>query len=236
MSAARIEAVLFDLDGTLLHTSPDLTVAANAALLECGLPGIAPERVQSFVGKGIDELVARCLRHHGQPDAGELFARLRDAYFRHYGRVNGDHASFYDGVREGLDAFAAAGLKLGVCTNKSARFARPLLERFGIASRFEVIVGGDTAARKKPHGDPLLWACEAWSLAPAAVLMIGDSINDALGARAAGCPVWLVPYGYNEGMPVQGIECDGIVATLLEAAELLRQRNFKPYPHPNPLP
>ncbi len=234
MIPARIKAVLFDLDGTLLHTSPDLAVAANAALLECGLPGIAPAQVQSFVGKGIDELVARCLRHHEQPDAGELFARLRDAYFRHYGRVNGDHATFYAGVREGLDAFGAAGLKLGVCTNKSARFAGPLLERFGLAAHFDMIVGGDTAARKKPYADPLLWACKAWSLAPAAVLMIGDSINDALGARAAGCPVWLVPYGYNEGMPVQGLDCDGIVASLLEAAELLQRRNFNPYPAPSP--
>lgn len=240
MSSARIEAVLFDLDGTLLHTSPDLSVAANAALLECGLPAIAPERVESFVGGGIDLLVARCLRHLDRPDAGDLFERLRKAYFHHYERVNGDHASFYAGVREGLGAFAAAGLKLGVCTNKSARFALPLLERFDLTRHFGVIVGGDTAARKKPHPDPFLWACGAWSLAPARVLMIGDSDNDALGARAAGCPVWLVPYGYHGDEPVRNIDCDGIVSNLFEAATLLRSRDFSPYPndypHPKPSP
>lgn len=242
MSSTRIEAVLFDLDGTLLHTSPDLAVAANLALAECGLPAIEQGRIETFIGKGIDVLVQRCLREVCQPDSGTVLDRLRQAFMRHYELSNGLHASGYQGVVEGLDAFRAAGLRLGVCTNKSARFTQPLLDRFDLSHYFDVVVSGDTAPRKKPDAAPMLWACEVLALPAPAVLMIGDSDNDALGARAAGCPVWLVPYGYHGGEPVRNIDCDGIVSTLLEAALLLRSRDFCPYlndyphPHPNPSP
>ena len=232
--------MLFDLDGTLLHTSPDLAVAANLALAECGLPAVEQGRIETFVGKGIDVLVQRCLREVCQPDSGALFDRLRQAFMRNYEQGNGLHASFYEGVVDGLDAFRAAGLRLGVCTNKSARFTLPLLERFELSHYFDVVVSGDTAPRKKPDAAPMLWACEVLALPAHAVLMIGDSDNDALGARAAGCPVWLVPYGYHGSEPVRNIDCDGIVSTLLEAATFLRSRDFSPYPndypHPNPSP
>ena len=114
--------MLFDLDGTLLHTSLDLAAAASAALAERNLPNIDPALVEQFVGKGIDVLVQRCLRHLGQPDTGLVFEGLREAYMRHYETINGKYAKPYPGVIEGLDAMRNAGLKLGVCTNKTARF------------------------------------------------------------------------------------------------------------------
>lgn len=218
-----IQAVLFDLDGTLLHTSPDLAAAASAALAECALPNIDAALIEQFVGKGIDVLVQRCLRHLGRPDTGLMFEGLREAYMRHYETLNGKYAEPYPGVFEGLDAMRAAGLKLGVCTNKSARFTTLLLARCNMAQYFSVVVSGDTTARKKPYPDMIEYAANRWGTTVSEILFIGDSSNDTAAARAAGCPVWVVPYGYNEGEPVQGLDCDGIVSTLLEAAEKLRE-------------
>jgi phosphoglycolate phosphatase len=220
-AGTQIKAVLFDLDGTLLHTSPDLAAAASAALRECGYADIDPARVEQFVGKGIDVLVQRCLRHIGEADNGPVFEKMCAAYMRHYEALNGVHATPYDGVFEGLDALRAAGYQLGVCTNKTARFTQPLLERCNMAHYFDVVVSGDTTARKKPHPDMIEYAANRWGTRVSEILFIGDSGNDTAAARAAGCPVWVVPYGYNEGEPVQNLDCDGIVATLLEAAQRL---------------
>ena len=217
--------MLFDLDGTLLHTSPDLAAAASAALTERNLPNIDPVLVEQFVGKGIDVLVQRCLRYLSEPDTGPVFEGLRDAYMRHYEILNGKYASPYPGVIEGLDAMRDAGLKLGVCTNKSARFTAPLLARCNMAEYFSVVVSGDTTARKKPHPDMIEYAANRWGTMVSEILFIGDSGNDTAAARAAGCPVWVVPYGYNEGEPVRGLDCDGIVTTLLEAAHRLASGN-----------
>ncbi len=216
-----VRAVLFDLDGTLLHTSPDLAAAASAALAECGLGDIDAATVERFVGKGIVVLVERCLRHLGQPDHGSGFDALLAAYWRQYDAHNGRYATPYEGVFAGLDAMREAGLQLGVCTNKTARYTLPLLERCNMAHYFSVIVSGDTTARKKPAPDMLEYAANRWGTKVSEILFIGDSGNDTAAARAAGCPVWVVPYGYNEGEPVQSLDCDGIVATLFEAAQQL---------------
>lgn len=220
-----IRAVLFDLDGTLLHTSPDLAAAASAALAECGHGDIDAATVERFVGKGIDVLVQRCLRHLGWSDHGPAFDALLAAYWRHYEVLNGRHATPYDGVFAGLDAMRDAGLQLGVCTNKSARFTLPLLERFNLTHYFSVTVSGDTTARKKPAPDMIEYAANRWGTKVSEILFIGDSGNDTAAARAAGCPVWVLPYGYNEGEPVENLDCDGIVSTLLEAAQALLAAN-----------
>lgn len=220
----NIAHVLFDLDGTLLHTSPDLAAAASLALAECGLPPIDAPTVETFVGGGIDLLVRRLLAHFGDRSGRVPFEVLRQAYMRHYEAVNGDHATLYPGVKEGLDAMRAMGLALGVCTNKTARYTLPLLERCDIAGYFDVVVCGDTTARRKPHPDMIEHAAKLWRTSVSTILMIGDSGNDSAAARAAGCPVWLVPYGYNEGRPVQGMDCDGIVSSLHAAAFCLRDR------------
>ena len=217
-----VRAVLFDLDGTLLHTSPDLVAAANAALAECGLPPIDGALIESMVGRGVDELVRRCLRHLRRADHGVEFDHLLAAYMRHYEACNGDHASLYPGVLTGLDAMRSMGLALGVCTNKPTRFTQPLLDRYNIAHYFSVAVCGDTTARKKPAPDMIEFAANHWQASVSSLLMIGDSGTDTGAARAAGCPVWVVPYGYNEGRPVQELDCDGIVLGLDEAAQILR--------------
>jgi phosphoglycolate phosphatase len=135
--------------------------------------------------------------------------------------MNGRHTTVYPGVRDGLAKLADERIPLACVTNKSTRFALPLLELVGFSKYFEHVVGGDTVARKKPHPAPLLHACAAFMIAPREMLMIGDSVNDTQAARAAGCPVFCVPYGYNEGRDVHTLDSDAVVGTLREAAELV---------------
>ncbi|HEX2826623.1 MAG TPA: phosphoglycolate phosphatase [Burkholderiales bacterium] len=219
-----IKGVTIDLDGTLLDTIPDLAAAANAMLAELGRPPLPLETIRTFVGKGIQNLVERTLAGHidGGADA-ESVARAMPIYERHYVAVNGRHTTIYPGVKEGLEKLKSMGLPLAVVTNKSGRFTLPLLEEVGFSPYFRTVVSGDTLARKKPHPDPLLHACKTLEIAPRDMLMIGDSLNDTQAARAAGCPVFCVTYGYNEGHDVRDLDSDAIVDTLVEAAALVRK-------------
>lgn len=217
---------MIDLDGTLLDTIPDLAAAANATLVEIGRPPLGIDTVKSFVGKGIPNLVKRCLTGalyaEIEPSEEEL-ARALPIFERHYAAVNGRDTRVYPGVREGLDAFRHQGLKLACVTNKAGAFTEPLLETVGLRHYFEVVVSGDTLPQKKPHPAPLLHICATLGLPPEQALLIGDSVNDVEAARSAGCPVFCVDYGYNEGADVHGLDCDAIVSTLGQAARMLVQ-------------
>jgi phosphoglycolate phosphatase len=217
-----VRAVMIDLDGTLLDTVGDLAVAADAMRAELGMPPLPAGAVRDYVGKGIPVLVRRALtgRMDGEPQA-DLFERALAIFNRCYEAVNGRSATVYPGVREGLDAFRAMGLALACVTNKSERFTAPLLAATGLAGYFRIVVAGDTLARRKPDPLPLTHACGELGIAPGEMLMIGDSANDAIAARAAGCPVFCVPYGYNEGVDVRALDVDAIVATLFEASKLI---------------
>jgi len=150
-----------------------------------------------------------------------LRERALEIFERCYTAVNGRYTTFYPGVIEGLDYFRDMGLPLACVTNKSGRFTRPLLEMTGLAARFTTVVAGDTLPQKKPDPAPLLHVCRQFEIAPADMLMIGDSQNDIGAARAAGCPVFCVPYGYSEGRDVRELDSDAIVSTLLDAARLV---------------
>jgi phosphoglycolate phosphatase len=218
----RVKAVMIDLDGTLADTIPDLAAAANMMLRELGRPGLDVGLIRTFVGKGIPRLVERALAGHIEGGAAEeLMARALPIYERCYGEVNGRHTLIYPGVKEGLERLRSMELRLACVTNKSQRFTGALLEQLGLAGVFEIVVAGDTLPRKKPDPAPLLHACHAFGIAPAEILMIGDSMNDAQAARAAGCPVFCVPYGYNEGRDVRELDVDAIVASLVEATRLI---------------
>lgn len=213
-------AVLIDLDGTLLDTIPDLAAAANAMLEELGAAPLPVADIATFVGKGTENLVRRCLsdpRVALPTDAPAVAAALA-VFNRHYHQVNGDASRLYPGVLEGLAAFRAQGATMAVVTNKPTEFTLPLLERSGLAPWFDVVVCGDTCERKKPDPMPLLHACERLECPPGAALAIGDSVNDALAARAAGITVLAVPYGYNEGHDVRSLDIDGIVFGIDHAA------------------
>lgn len=226
MTTVDVRAVLFDLDGTLLDTVPDLHAAVCAMLADLGRPALPEEAVRSYVGRGIANLVKRAL-------AGSLDVAEDDApappdalasFRRHYARENGRRTQFFPGVREGLEAIRAAGLPMAVITNKAEAFTRPLLEMTRLAEFFSVVVSGDNLPRHKPDPMSLVWACGRLGVSPADALFIGDSVNDFLAARAACCRVFLLPYGYNEGRDVRELDCDAIVPTIVSAAGLIRHR------------
>lgn len=217
-----VKAVLIDLDGTLLDTVPDLADAANAMLAELGRLALPVDTIRDFVGKGIPNLVGRCLGYPGESDAPDARAALA-VFKRHYAAVNGRNTRIYPGVLAGLQAMRQAGLKTACVTNKAGAFTDQLLAATGLAALLDLTVSGDTLAEKKPHPLPFLHLCERFGIAPAEALVVGDSRNDVAGARAAGCPVFCVPYGYSEGEDVRDLGADAIVGTLEEAARRLRE-------------
>lgn len=218
----NMQAVLFDLDGTLLHTVPDLAAAVNAMLFDLGRPALPESTVSVYVGKGAESLINRSLTGSMTDKAPQaLFDQAMSLWHAHYTQINGKYAVFYPGVKEGLELLKQAGFKLGVVTNKPEAFTRALLERTGMSHYFEAIVGGDTCSRKKPDPMLVLHVCELLNSRPAKAILIGDSANDALAAKAAGVICWLLPYGYNEGRSVFETPCDGIVNTIEEAAKRL---------------
>jgi phosphoglycolate phosphatase len=223
---APIRAAIIDLDGTMLDTMPDFTVAINGMRADLALGPVTQETITPMVGKGSENLIRAVLALDF--DTATVDARFDDAmasYQRHYLAINGQHSVLFDGVIEGLRAMRANGLRLACVTNKPIAFTTPLLALKGLDQFFEIVYGGDSLAKKKPDPLPLLTVCQDFDLAPSNVVAIGDSSNDAEAARAAGCPVLTVPYGYNHGRPVQEIDSDGIVDSLLSAAQLIQSHN-----------
>ncbi len=209
-----LRAAIVDLDGTMIDTLGDFVVALNRMLEDLRLPGIARPDIERMIGKGSEHLVLSVLAHvGGSPDR---FPAAWDAYQRHYLAINGQHSEVYPGVLEGLQLLRSRGLKLACLTNKPTNFALPLLASKGLDGFFSVVFGGDAFERKKPDPLPLFKTCEALPSLPGETLMIGDSSNDAAAARAAGCPVLLVTYGYNHGEPVRAVDADGFVDSLAE--------------------
>jgi phosphoglycolate phosphatase len=217
-----IRAAIIDLDGTMVDTAPDFQVAINRMRDELHLAPLALDTIVDFVGKGSENLMRRVLGVDFEKNEVESrFDHALERYQHHYLQINGDHSELYAGVHEGLVAMKKGGVRLACVTNKPIAFARPLLEKKGLIDFFEVIYGGDSLAHKKPHPLPMLTVCNDFDLQPAQVVAIGDSSNDSEAARAAGCRVLTVPYGYNHGQPVQTIDTDGIVESLVDAANLI---------------
>lgn len=217
-----VRAVLFDLDGTLLDTIADLAEGANRMLAELGRPTRPLAEIHSFVGKGIPNLVRRCMTENADASEGEI-ERAVATFRRHYAEVNGRQTTIYPGVLETLDALREMDLRLACVTNKAGDFTRPLLQRMRLDGYFDAVVCGDTLPVKKPDPAVLHHACELLGVAAPEALMVGDSANDALAARAAGMPVLLVTYGYSEGMPVDTIECDGLLSTAIGALDWIEK-------------
>ena len=222
----EVSAIAFDLDGTLLDTIDDLAAAVNALLVELEHEPLPTPAIRTMVGKGMGNLVRRALAQaRGVAPAAIDDATIDAALIRYqerYAAILGRETRAYPGMREGLARLKAMGLPLAIVTNKAARFVRPHLEHAGIAHYFGLVVGGDTLATRKPDPEPLLHVAAAFGVQPARLLMVGDSGNDVGAARAAGCPVVVLPYGYSEDLPVQNLEADAIVATLNAVADRVR--------------
>jgi phosphoglycolate phosphatase len=217
----HFDAAIVDLDGTMVDTLGDFAESLNRMLRDLDLPPVPAAAIERMVGKGSEHLIHSSLVHvmtaaDAEEKAKALFDRAWDRYQHHYLAINGQHSALYPGVIEGLKALRARGLRLACLTNKPTSFARPLMAAKGLDGFFELVFGGDAFERKKPDPLPLLKTCEALGTVPARTLMIGDSSNDARAARAAGCPVVLVTYGYNHGEPVRGVDADGFVDSLAD--------------------
>ncbi|MDB5744093.1 MAG: phosphoglycolate phosphatase [Polaromonas sp.] len=228
----RYDAAIIDLDGTMVDTLGDFVAAINLMLADL-LPAtfsavkLDAATVDRMVGKGSEHLIESVL-NHVQAHAGHASIAINSranyqlafaSYQRHYATVNGQHSTVYPGVAAGLEGLRNAGLPLVCLTNKPVGFARSLLKRKGLDGFFAEVFGGDSFERKKPDPLPLRKACAFLGTAPERTLMVGDSSNDARAARAAGCPVLLVTYGYNHGEPVRAVDADGFVDSLAELAE-----------------
>ncbi|POR45429.1 phosphoglycolate phosphatase [Paraburkholderia eburnea] len=226
-TAPRIEAALIDLDGTMVDTADDFAAGLNGMLAQFDAEETTREEVMGYVGKGSEHLIKSVLApRFAQADAQSRFDEALALYQDEYAKINGRHTHLYPDVETGLAALRDQGIRLACVTNKPHRFAVELLQQYGLSRYFEVVLGGDSLPKKKPDPLPMLTACERLGVKPQAAVAIGDSENDALAGRAAGMATLTVPYGYNHGQPVQKIESDGIVATLLEAAKAIAAHNL----------
>ncbi|WP_254456630.1 phosphoglycolate phosphatase [Deefgea piscis] len=216
-----IIACAFDLDGTLVDSIHDLARAANLARADAGLSPLESDRVASFVGDGAASLVARVLAdsHDAEYTGSDIQREGMLSFNAHY--LAGLHIAtrFYPKVLATLHLLRERQVPLALVTNKPERFTLPLLRELGIDTHFDVVVAGDTVSNKKPSADPLLYAASRLNVPTSQLLMVGDSINDVLSARAAGCPVLAVSYGY--GSDVESLNADAVIHSFADLCEFL---------------
>ena len=228
MSAARplrgrrLRGVLFDLDGTLIDSAPDLAGAANRLRAEHGLAPLPLESLRPMVGSGARGMVGVAF---GVAPGDARFEALRDAFLAHYEAGLLQQTSAFDGVDAMLSALTAAGIPWGIVTNKATRFTTPIVAGLGLARRAAVVVCGDTTAHAKPHPEPLWHAARALGLPPEAVVYVGDDLRDAQAARAAGMAMVAATWGYlGLGEPVHEWGADALVEAPARLLEWLRAR------------
>jgi phosphoglycolate phosphatase len=217
-----IEAVAFDLDGTLIDTAPDLAAAANSMLRILGGRPVPEHRVAALIGDGVDPFVARVLEESGA--ASPLYATRRSwarVLFRNlYEQDLFVRGRVFPGVAEALQLLEYAELPLCCVTNKESRFALPLLEAAGLRERLAVTVCADRPEDRKPSPDMLLAACRQLGVEPVSLLYVGDSLADIAAARAAGCRVVAVTYGYSDHELLAAARPDGLLANLAKITSI----------------
>jgi phosphoglycolate phosphatase len=220
MEPITIKAIVLDLDGTLLDTAGDIAAAANRMLQELGRAPLDEATVRSYIGNGVSRLVKRALTgtFDGEPEPA-LFDAAMALFRKHYTQTLTATTRPYPGVREGLQAMKDAGFRLACITNKAACFTTPLLAAMELAPFFEAVIAGDALPAKKPDPLPLIHLAGQFGVAPEEMLLIGDSKNDVQAARAAGCHVFCVPYGYNRDGDVRALGPDRVVERIGDALE-----------------
>ncbi len=219
-----VKAVMLDLDGTLIHTAPEIAQAANGLRADMGLPALDAKVIEGYIGEGAATLIKHCLT----ADVGELDeAQSKNAYAafsQHYARIVADSQP-YDDVIASLKELKQAGYRLACVTNKPESFTLPLLQKSGLHEYFELVVSGDSLPKKKPDPMPLIYICEQFDCLPQSALLVGDSKTDVAAAWAAGCYVFTVPYGYNGGKAIEAHEVDAQIHSLLEITDLIELAN-----------
>ncbi|MEW6765217.1 MAG: phosphoglycolate phosphatase [Pseudomonadota bacterium] len=215
--------VLFDLDGTLIDSVPDLAFCVDEMMKALDMPVRGEAAVRNWVGNGVERLVERALTNdlNGKPDA-VLFATALPIFKQLYADNTSGRSFLYPGVREGLDYVKSLGLRMGCVTNKAEQFTVPLLKDLGVYDMFETVISGDTLPVKKPDPGPLFYAAGWFHCAPFDALMIGDSISDVKAARAAGFNIICMSYGYNHGEDIRNYHPDAVIDSMVELKELVK--------------
>jgi phosphoglycolate phosphatase len=218
----QIKMVLFDLDGTLVDSVPDLSWCGDEMMRRLKLSPRGMGSARCWVGNGIERFVKRVLTNDmsADPDV-EQYRQAIEIFKNLYAEHTCDLSQLYPGVTEGLDQLAEMNLSIACVTNKAELFTLKLLETIGLKKHFKLVVSGDTTNRKKPDPLPLFYASDYYQLNPADCLMIGDSENDVKAARAAGFAIICVPYGYNHGVDIREAKPDLIINSINELPELL---------------
>jgi phosphoglycolate phosphatase len=216
------QAVLIDLDGTLVDTAPDIVEAVNRMLLDWSAPPLPFATIRGFIGHGVPTLIRRVLQASAAGHDACRDQQLALALFlRHYRDTNGRYGQVFPGVREGLEALRQAGYRLGCVTNKFSAPTAALLDIHTLAPWFDVVVAGDTLDRMKPSPEPLLHACRALQASLARCVLVGDSAVDVAAARAAQMPVYIVRYGYPGADGHDAMQCDALIDSLGELPAVL---------------
>jgi len=223
--AFNVKAVMFDLDGTLVHTAPEIAFAVNQMLVELNLPALPQQQIESYIGEGAQALIKRCIADKSSGEIfGEvdekLFERAQALFFAHYAN-NVTHSKPYAGVVDALAALKNKGFRLACVTNKPEKFTMPLLQESGLIDFFEIVVSGDTLPKKKPDPIQLRHICAKLNVLETESMLVGDSITDVTAAHAAGCYIVTVPYGYNQGRAIDASLVDATIANLTDLVNLL---------------
>jgi len=189
----KLSCVLFDLDGTLVDTAPDLIACLNKALVIHGFESVAPEKVKPFISYGAAAMIKASL---GEAESGQLQADILETLLNHYQNNIAEHSVFFSGMLDTLAAIEEQGLKWGVVTNKQKRFTNPLMDALELTGRAACIISGDTTANPKPHPEPMLEACKQAGVNPRQCVYIGDASHDIKAGKNAEMKTLAALYGY----------------------------------------
>lgn len=221
MADFKPELIIFDLDGTLVDSSPDIVVAINKMLAAIQQTAYPEEQVKQWMGNGAQMLIKRALTGQLEPDnEPENLAQAMALFSDFYSAQVCVHSQLYAGVKEGLEQFKAAKVNLACVTNKPERFTLPLLAEIGIKNYFQFIASGETFAEMKPEPLPLLETAKIFAIEAKQALMVGDSVNDIQAGKRAGFKTALVPYGYLGKYTVDELNADYTVESIARLASL----------------
>lgn len=224
MSVPRPALIVFDLDGTLVDSAPDLAYCIDTMLQRMGHAPVGLERVRGWIGNGVTMLVKRALALELWPrDEPEGFGQALPLFMSLYAEHLCERSRLFPGVFDGLQALKSEGYKLACLTNKHSDFTVPLLEKLGVAPLLDFIGCGNQFDKHKPHPEPLLDTAERFEISPAQCLMVGDSENDVEAAHAAGYAVVCVPYGYRRCERVEDLRADAVIDSIADLPALLKQ-------------
>ncbi|MBY7905584.1 phosphoglycolate phosphatase [Vibrio fluvialis] len=220
----QIKLIAFDLDGTLLDSVPDLAVAADQAVRAMGFPGVTELQVRDYVGNGADVLIARSLSQSLTIDpslSDEVRSKARVLFDDFYEQTGHKLSHLYANVKETLAQLHRAGFTLALVTNKPSKFVPHVLTQHGIDGYFSDVIGGDTFPNKKPDPMALNWLLDKHQLSASEMLMVGDSKNDILAAKNAGCASFGLTYGYNHGEPIAVSEPDVVADNIAQLLDVM---------------